>query len=270
MSNNPFVTASINKKACPECGCDCDCKKEDCKGCTCDKCKAKKETEASGNPFVKVATSEEIKATQEQLANTPNDPNLQLKRIHAISLDSINPFVKKEKVASDGNPFVKEAREFQYTEQQLERKKDKNMVFPEGKQGTDKKDDDDDDDDDDTKSKGNGSNSSRYRNFDTVDRKEYRSSPDPKDIIPGYKEWYDREVDNYYDGWLDNHIENSGGSIPGSNTEKKMNLDGEERNHAPEYPDHAPYEQQLESRHVHDGDLTSVTAGSTSKKKRLS
>ena len=162
-----------------------------------------------------------------------------------------NPFVgrgrgriENEKKASL-NPFIKEAREFRWTDTQKQRKNDKNVVFPESRQNVDN----------DKPSKGNGNGNGdnvveqQETRFDTVDRKEFRNSPDPKDMIPGYKEWDNGEVDKYYDGWLDDHIENSGGKIVGSNTEKVMNLEDGEREHAPVYPTEAAYEKLLESRH---------------------
>jgi len=96
--------------------------------------------------------------------------------------------------------------------------------------------------------------------WNTVDRKEYRSSPKPWDFDPGYKDWYDREIDKYYDGWLDDHIENAGGSVPGSNQQKTMNLNEGERAHAPEFPIEAIYEKLLESRHEFNDDYVKVVA----------
>ena len=168
-----------------------------------------------------------------------------------------NPFVKKAKVSKESkeiNPFVKEAREFRWTDTQKERKKDKNMVFPESKQ---------EEGSDETSvggGKGSGSFEQQETRFDTIDRKEVRNSPDPQDLLPGYKEWYNKEVDEYYDGWLDNHIENSGGKIVGSNTEKVMNLEDGERAHAPEYPTEAAYEKLLESRHELGDDKKEMVA----------
>ena len=141
------------------------------------------------------------------------------------------------------------ARDFRWTEEQLHRNLElgKNMVFPEGDQSDDKVD-----------IGAVGENDTRR--FDTIDRKDMHRSPDPKAIQPGYKEWYEREVDKYYDGWLDDHIENSGGKVVGSNTEKMMNLDDGERYHAPEYPREAIYEKLLESRHEFDDDYVRVVA----------
>jgi len=161
-----------------------------------------------------------------------------------------NPFIRKAKDLVEHNPFIKKAREFKRTDQQLERKMDKNMVFPESKQDVE----------DNDENKNTEKLQQQETIFDTVDRKDYRNSPDPKTFIPGYKEWYDREIDKYYDGWVDDHIENSGGKVVGSNTEKTMNLNDGERNHPPVFPTEAVYEALLEGRHQLDGDLVKVVA----------
>lgn len=150
------------------------------------------------------------------------------------------------------NLSIKTAREWQYTEDQKERTKDrKRGVFPRGKD-VNKKDEDE--------GKGGGEPTQvDSRRFDTVDRVDHRS-PDPKEIIPGYEKWHDKQVDKYYDGWVKDHIENSGGSVPGSNTEKFMNLDGDERAHAPVYPTEAPTEKLLETRHVFNDDYEKKVA----------
>jgi hypothetical protein len=137
------------------------------------------------------------------------------------------------------------------------------MVFPEGRQDSKAKDGD-----------GKGGTSEKYigveenRRFDTVDRKDMYRSPDPRTFIPGFERWYDQEVDKYYDGWLDHHIENAGGKVVGSNTEKMMNLNDGERNHAPVYPTEASYEKLLESRHNFDDDYNRKVAFNLKKIKK--
>jgi len=150
-----------------------------------------------------------------------------------------------ESTMAKKNPFVKEAREFLMTEEQKNRDKKTNMVFPEGG----------------LEGKGDGK-SLPHTKFDTVDRKEHRHSPDPSDFIPGYKEWFDSQVDKYYDGWVEDHIRNSGGEIVGSNTPGTMNLEKGEREHAPTFPTEAPYEKQLESRH-HFNNYETIIAKNT-------
>lgn len=168
-----------------------------------------------------------------------------------------NPFFSDKRIAKTGgekNPFFKVAREFQRSPfgQTMKDISEKNMVFPEGKQGEILQDSDEDVRLPYTHSPGG--------RFNTVDRKEYRSSPKPEDIIPGYKEWKEKNIDKYYDGWLEDHIENSGGELIGSNTEKTMNLNDGERNHPPEYPTEAIYEKLLESRHEFNEDYEKVVA----------
>lgn len=85
--------------------------------------------------------------------------------------------------------------------------------------------------------------------FSPKDRLEYRKSPTGADIVPGYKEWEDREVDHCYDGWVNDHIENSGGMYVGSNNETTMNLKEGEHEHAPKYPEETLTEKLLETRH---------------------
>jgi len=188
-------------------------------------------------------------------------------------LGSINPFIekvehkerkeKKLKGSDVLNPFTKKARDFKWTDEQIKRKKDKNMVFTEGPQNLEEVKDSDGK----SKSKKEKDDPGKvidpelyHKKFDTVDRKEYRRSPDPKQLIPGYKEWYDANVDEYYPGWVDDHVKNSGGSVPGSNTEKMMNLDDGEKHHAPVYPTEAVYEKLLESRHNFDDDYVRIVA----------
>ncbi len=174
----------------------------------------------------------------------------------------------KSKTAQKPFNLMKIAREFRYTEDQLARKElNKNVVFPEGRQDIDLK----------TKGKGSDGNSidEKYigveenRRFDSVDRKDAHT-PDPKQLIPGYKRWYDNEVDKYYDGWLDDHIENSGGKVVGSNTEKTMNLNDDERYHEPKYPTEASYERLLENRHNFDDDYKRKVAFNLSSLKKES
>lgn len=181
------------------------------------------------------------------------------------SANKNNPFYKKSKK----NPFLKEAREYQRSEwgQFMKELSEKNMAFPEGRQDKEKKEDKDKSSKKQNKSRpmagdpyDDVEDNAFVPPFNIIDRKEYRSSPDPKKLIPGYKEWFERNVDQYYDGWVDDHIRNSGGSIPGSNTEKIMNLDDNERNHPPVYPTEAIYEKLLESRHDFNEDYEKVVA----------
>ena len=143
--------------------------------------------------------------------------------------------IEKEYALSDfshtNNPFIKEAREFQYTEEQKEKKLDRNMVFPEGKRT--KKDNQKNDKEMKAgpPTEDESGSDDVYYEYDTVDRKEYHRSPDPDDFLPGHKEWADEQVDKFYDGWINDHIINSGGSIPESNTEETMNLNTGERSH---------------------------------------
>ena len=205
------------------------------------------ENNAEHTPAIKTRKKDKgyRKKPEERLIKDPEN-------VRRLSMS--NPFVKESKSKeSVTNPFVKEAREFKLTDTQKKQDEDKNMLFPEGKQGEDgeKKD----------VSKGdNSSELTNYRRFDTVDRKERRHSDDPSDFVPGHKEWVDREVDKYYDGWEKDHIENAGGKVVGSNTEKVMNLDDGERIHKPEFPVEAAYEALLEGRHELDGDLVKVVA----------
>ena len=167
--------------------------------------------------------------------------------------------------SSRKNPFYKKAREFGDRSEHGKKMKelsDDNMTFPEDPNHSQKKHHDGE-----TSKKKDPSGESSPNDelnpsydYNTVDRKEQRSSPKPWDLEPGYKDWYEREVDQYYDGWLDDHIENSGGSVPGSNTEKTMNLDDDERAHAPAYPTEAIYEKLLENRHQFTDDYTTVVA----------
>lgn len=178
---------------------------------------------------------------------------------------STNPFIKKSK---NKNPFLKEAREFRRSDWGDFKKQDSenNMIWPEGKQGVG---DSEKKEKTSTTSVGDKDpghpsdpydSDTKYYDYDTVDRKEYRSSPKPEQMIPGYKEWKDNQVDSYYDGWVEDHIENSGGKIVGSNTEKTMNLNDGERAHTPQYPTEAIYEKLLESRHEFNDDYTVMVA----------
>jgi len=185
------------------------------------------------------------------------DPRLngKIKSMGAINMTFNLDKIAKKELKKNAFNLTKLALIEELTKEQIERKNfGKNMVAPEGRQDIDKK------------SKDSDLGQEKYigaeenRRFDTIDRKDMHSSPDPKQIIPGYKEWYDREVDKYYDGWLDDHIENSGGKIVGSNTEKTMNLKDNERYHAPEYPREAAYEKLLESRHNFDEDYIRFVA----------
>lgn len=163
---------------------------------------------------------------------------------------NLQKFMESKPAAFNLSKF---AREWQWTEEQKERKDlGKNMVFPEGDQS----------DKDGKKSKGTDKIDDEARRFDPIDRKDMHSSPDPKTFIPGYEEWYNREVDKFYDGWVEDHVVNSGGSVPGSNTEKKMNLNKDERYHAPEFPTEAPTERLLETRHHFDDDYQRFVADS--------
>jgi len=204
------------------------------------KYKGKRTTEFGREEYLKEEDPEETRAPHKtkKVKNTEaKDMGFNFKK---LSEKTVKPFNMK-----------KIAREFRYTEEQIERKNiGKNMVFPEGKLT----------DGEGGSESGKGSGSDEARRFDTIDRKDMHSSPNPSDFQPGYKEWYEREVDKYYDGWLDDHIENSGGKVVGSNTEKMMNLEDDERYHAPEYPKEAVTEKLLESRHNFDEDYTRVVA----------
>lgn len=194
---------------------------------------------------------------------------------------------------STTNPFIKQARDFKKSPwgQFMKDMSEENMVFDEGRQnpfakrGPDGKErgpaknskdldaksesstaKDDKSDSFDSKNKNlaekvdlNSDIPDKDGAFDTVERKEYRSSPKPEDFIPGYKEWKQTQVDQQYDGWLEDHIVNSGGKLIGSNTEKTMNLNEGEREHTPVYPTEAGYEKLLESRHEFK-DFTTVIA----------
>jgi len=161
-------------------------------------------------------------------------------------------------VASKQNPFIKTAREFLYNERQTEQKEDRNMVFPEGDLSKDNSDNGGAPSSDE-----NGSDSIYYE-FDTVDRKEYHRSPNPDDFLPGHKEWVEDHVDKYYDGWLDDHIENSGGSIPGSNSKESdehettiMNLDEGQRRKEPKGLSFVT-EKFLEQRHLNASEVLNL------------
>ena len=183
--------------------------------------------------------------------------------------------LKTNKSAQTPFNMMKIAREFRWTEDQKYRKNElgKNMVFPEGRQDIKIKDVNDKGND---KKSVNTSIDEKYisvdenRRFDTVDRKDMYRSPDPRAIIPGYDRWYTQEVDQYYDGWLDHHIENAGGKVVGSNTEKTMNLNDDERYHLPKFPTEASYEKLLESRHNFDDDYNRKIAFNLSKIKKAS
>lgn len=187
---------------------------------------------------------------------------------------SFNPFVKSAKITAPSNPFMKQAREFDDRSEHgkvMKQLSDHNMVYPEmpigsnvkspdGKKEKDKTSTNDKSDLKTPLLNNSDSNKNLSYDFNTVDRKENRSSPKAQDFDPGYKDWYDREIDKYYDGWLDDHIENAGGSVPGSNNQKTMNLDKGERAHAPVFPVEAVYEKLLENRHQFDGDYTRIVA----------
>lgn len=188
-------------------------------------------------------------------------------------LGSSNPFLKR--ATSDKNPFVKVAREFKRSPwgQFMKNLSEDNMSFPEDPPGKGKNS---------PKSKGSGKSGkegagdpygetagmstkdseddefSTY-DFNPVDRKEYRSSPKRRDIEPGAAEWEDKEVDKYYDGWVADHIENSGGKVIGSNTpaENIMNLDDGQREKDLGNRDMI-YERLLEGRHNFNDDYTFV------------
>jgi len=182
-------------------------------------------------------------------------PSLMIDAILPDGRVLLNDGSKRKKIdlelVAKSNPFTKKARQFKKTKEQEERDEETNQIFPEGFQGDGKLEE----------GKGSGLNGSQQETvFDTVDRKERRNSDNPRDFVPGYKEWEDREVDHYYDGWVEDHVKNSGGSVPGSNTEKVMNLNEGERAHVPEFPTEAVYEALLEGRHELDGDLVKVVA----------
>jgi len=173
---------------------------------------------------------------------------------------------------SSKNPFLKEAREYRRSPRGEMAKMDseKNMTYPEGiqvsKDVEDKKDDEDSNNQKSRVMPKTDFYNDLFYDFDSVDRKEYRSSPKARDLIPGQAEWEDAEVDKFYDGWVEDHIENSGGKIIGSNTEKTMNLNDGEHSHSPVYPTESGYEKLLESRHEFNDDYTKAYA---SKKKEI-
>lgn len=229
-TTNPFYKKSDEQPTeCPHCG-------HHCKGEKCLKCGKEKENleNAIGNKFDEIFSKS-------------------------------NPFYKSSK-------NIKIAREFSDRSEHGKKMKelsDKNMIYNENPLYSTRNQGNNNNGDDTKREKNEFSDSTMPDeqdhlnpsfNYNTVDRKEYRSSPNPNDFIPGYKDWYDREVDKYYDGWLDDHIENAGGSIPGSNTEKVMNLNDGERAHAPVFPTEAIYEKLLEGRHNFDGDYTRIVA----------
>jgi hypothetical protein len=247
--SNPFL-----KKATAEDGgyegylaekCD-TCKKEKCtcpicKGCGWkeSECKCEKKS-ASANPFLKKA----------EMSDCSCDDELGHKEPCKVC--------KKEKCVckkANANPFIKEAREFAFTDQQKKRKSGEDLLNKD-KTKSDASVPSNKAADSDKVSPispaftdGTWKSYNWHTTFSPLDRLDARHAPNPVDFVPGYKEWYDREVDKYYDGWLNDHIENAGGSIPGSNTEKTMNLNEGERNHPPVYPTEAPTEKMLETRH---------------------
>lgn len=186
---------------------------------------------------------------------------------------SNNPFLKRAE--SDNNPFVKVAREFKRSPwgQYMKNLSETNMAYPEMPVGSIKNQ---------PKEKSNSKVTNErettgpYKNpsgtsprnqdgtfspsnFNPTDRKEYRSSPKRRDIEPGAAEWEDKEVDKYYDGWVSDHIRNSGGKIIGSNTpeENIMNLDDNQREKDLGNRDMI-YERLLEGRHNFNDDYTFV------------
>lgn len=152
------------------------------------------------------------------------------------------------------------AREWDYTEQQKKRTLERKKIFPQGKPDEKMGENDKEGSEGKDGGKNKAMNANDPRRFDVVDREDART-PNPEDFIPGYKEWKDKEVDKYYDGWLEHHIENSGGKIIGSNTEKIQNLNDGEKYHAPVFPDEAPMEKLLETRHEYDDDYERKVAG---------
>lgn len=190
---------------------------------------------------------------------------------------------EEKQIESSTNPFVKTAREFKRSPWGTYMKdlSERNMAFPEvppkGKQNRqysdskvdgalskrpedlqgqeaahDKKGGQTPKDDSDNPTFG-------VFDFNTVDRKEQRSSPKRRDLEPGQKEWESKELDPYYDGWVTDHIENSGGKVIGSNTPKEniMNLNGDEREKDMGNRDMI-YERLLEARHQFNDDYAFV------------
>ena len=174
--------------------------------------------------------------------------------------------LKRKGLIASANPFIKEAREFKLTDQQKKRKWGEDLLNEDKTKS-------------DTSTPSNKAAGSDkvspispaftdgtwksynwHTTFSPLDRLDARHAPNPVDFVPGYKEWYDREVDKYYDGWLNDHIENAGGSVPGSNTEKTMNLNDGEHNHPPVYPTEAPTEKMLETRHQFNDYETIIAA----------
>lgn len=90
--------------------------------------------------------------------------------------------------------------------------------------------------------------------------------PDGK-VICGYKEWMAREMDKFYPGWVEDHIEKMGGEVSGSETNygnRRMNLDEGERRHLPRYPEEKLIEKQMEVEERHRNNIYKTkTAGKT-------
>lgn len=183
---------------------------------------------------------------------------------------SNNPFLKRAEI--ENNPFVKVAREFKRSPwgQYMKGLSEDNMAFPEdppgkGKNsGKEKKKDSGKEGAGDTYGGTVGMSTKDDDEFSTydfnpVDRKEYRSSPKRRDLEPGAAAWEDKEVDKYYDGWVSDHIRNSGGKVIGSNTpvENIMNLDDGQREKGLGNRDMI-YERLLEGRHNFNDDYTFV------------
>ena len=226
----------------------------------------------SNNPFAKKAKF----ITEEELLEAGKDSTVSMKTVEKNDGRKVSEVGKE----ASSNPFIRTAREFARSEwgEFMKGISEKNMTFPEetpsqkGDQEPQQSDGGylDEDGGSVTKGKGKGkgsksdtpANASPISTFDYnfVDRKEYRSSPQGRDLIPGQAEWEDEQVDKFYDGWVEDHIENSGGKVVGSNTERTMVLEDGDRALVPEYPREASYEKLLENRHNFQDDYTMMVA----------
>ncbi len=64
-----------------------------------------------------------------------------------------------------------------------------------------------------------------------------------------------REVDSYYPGWLEDHIEKTGGEVSKSQTpfQHKMNIDPGQRRQLPQFPDQKLTEKRMQEKsHQYD------------------
>lgn len=72
-------------------------------------------------------------------------------------------------------------------------------------------------------------------------------------VFCGYKDWLVREVDSYYPGWIEDHIEKMGGEVTKNQVpfQHKMNLDPGQRKQMPQYPDNKLMEKRMQEEGVH-------------------